>query len=1769
MAAVRLTVPSRPSSVTITPKTTKNDQRSGSALLMPAPGVRTVPVVPPGLADAAATITAVLDARAALAPDAVAVTCVRDAAAAADAQLTLAGLARSARAVAAELLRTVQPGARALLLYPPGVDFVVALLGCMYAGVVAVPTYPPRDTGTMSRLHGIAQDSGATLVLTIEEWLPGVRDMFAGAPATPSCRATDIEPAPLTDTGLPDVATTEVAVLQYTSGSTGDPMGVVLTHDNLLQNSKAIYERFGCTAQSKAVIWLPPYHDMGLIGGILQPLYGGFPVVLLSPLEVLARPRFWLETISTHRGTISGGPNFAYELCLRHVQGTQREELDLSSWTVAFNGAEPVRASTVRRFGEAFAGVGFSTRAWYPCYGLAEGTLLAAGGRPDAEPVVATIEGVARVGCGSPPPGHELLVVVPETRRRAEPDEIGEVWLRGPSVAQGYWQAPRATSETFAAVVEPDGAGPYLRTGDLGLLRDGELFVTGRRKELVVVAGRNVHPPDVEAALNRCHPAVRPGCGVAFALEDAGTEALAVVQEVRPDTPSTDLGELAAAVRRAVVAECEVAPARVVLVGPGTVPKTSSGKLRRLECRRRLLAGELTPLFDSSLSDGAEREHDAVEAEPTSVGTLGPADPAHQWLRASLLRVAGLQLRDADMNQTLAALGLDSLAVVRLRHDCEEHLARTPSLAVLLREDLSAVLTAVRAAPARTQDQPTRHDDDDDDRLSSGEQALWLLDRLGATGTSYQLARALVVHGPVDGAAFRDALCRAVDAYPALRSRFPTTDSGPVRVVDELDRAWLRVVDAADWDEDRLRDDMLAAAAAPYDLAQGPLLRVVFYKRSVREPVLLVGAHHMVMDYWSMLLLLDRARAEYAQERTVAPSDSRSAWLARLEALAAGDGSKQTWQFWTDELAGAPAALDLPFDRDWASVRPGAGARLGRDLPEGVADAVAALARRCSATPYAVYTAAWAAVLAAWTGEPDLVVGSPTAGRSRVDTADTVGYLVNPVPLRINVVGVAPFPDLVRHVQSVVGRALEHADYPFSDLVGRLGTGRPGRRHPVFQTMSVLYGDGPSSVLALGRRGGRLPWGDLVLETLELDAGGAQVDLTLSVAQNGSDSSFAIDYSQAFDERTVGRLAERLTRLLQGLVLDPEGTVARLTGPDADDLQRVRQRASRPAGPLELDQIHAWVARTAAAAPDATAVEHPSGSLTYAELDRLANRVAHRLRRLGVRPESRVALHTDRSVWTVVGMLGVLKAGGAYVPLDPAHPQERLDMMTQDSGAQLLLSSDAGGAGLSIEALAAQAGPQDDLDPDVLLSGHSAAYVIYTSGTTGRPKGVLVEHRGLCNLVRAQIEAFGVSPRSVVLQYASTSFDASVSEVFVTLAAGATLRLVDPWSLLPGPGLVQALGAGVTTVTLPPSVLSLVEPDRRGGPGTVVSAGEACTPDIVRMWSADGRRLLNAYGPTEATVCATIGTATVPAHARHVGRAVTGASVYVLGPDLRLVSPAHVGEVYIGGLGVARGYVGAASATALRFVADPFSDEPGSRMYRTGDVARLLEDGGLELLGRSDEQVKLRGYRIEPQEVESVLMEHPVVRQAAVAVRPLAGDQALVAYVALTGELTPTELRRHAKSRLPNYMVPAAFVAVPELPRNPAGKLDRAALPAPSGARTESEYEAPSSDRERLVAEVWQEVLGLQQIGVDDNFFDLGGHSLSATRVQLLIQERLGTELALIDLFEYTTIRTLAGRLSRGPASSPGPDVQAATRRANRRASALAQRRPTPRSPRA
>jgi amino acid adenylation domain-containing protein len=1037
-----------------------------------------------------------------------------------------------------------------------------------------------------------------------------------------------------------------------------------------------------------------------------------------------------------------------------------------------------------------------------------------------------------------------------------------------------------------------------------------------------------------------------------------------------------------------------------------------------------------------------------------------------------------------------------------------------------------------------------------------GQRASWFLHQSHPESGAYNVVISVRVRSPIDLAALHRSFQALLDRHPSLRTTFADESDGLVQRVHGWVPVCFTVHDRSGIDLPRLREEIYEVSQKPFDLRTVPLMRIDLFKRSADDHVLLVTIHHIAADGWSICLLLDDLRLLYPAELKggAAPPPRPACDILQhtqwQEAVLAGPEGQEHEAYWLSKLAGGSTLLSMPTDRPRPLSLSEQGASLPFDLGIDLSDAVRALAAREGVTPFVVLLTAYQILLHRYTGQGEVIVGTPAYGRNRPEFADVVGLFINMIPLKATFNDDPPLRELLARMRQAVVEGIQHQDYPFPLLVEKLQPDRDFSRTPVFQTVFNLQKyqkvTGLEALLSQAGSEARAEFGGLVLESFPIPQQEGQLELSVELSEkDGAYQGVIKFYTDLFDLSTMRQLSSHYATLLRSIVASPERTVSQLpllerterewlvAGVNATDRGYPRKRTV-------VDLIREQVAQR----PEARAVSFEGDALTYAELDIRSTQLARHLQALGVGPESLVGLCVERGLEMMVGLLAVLKAGGAYVPLDPAFPGERLRYMVEDSGAKVLVTQRGLPEALLPGLDLVRVYLDDDKDqisqqssqPLPLLAGPSnRAYVLYTSGSTGRPKGVEVEHQALTNFLCSMAREPGLTEKDVLLAATTLAFDIAGLELFLPLITGAQIELVSGETALDGVALGRTLSTASATVmqATPATWRMLFDSGWNGNRQLkVLCGGEAMDRDLaVRLVETCGS-IWNMYGPTETTIWSSV--ARVDSDQVTIGRPIANTRMYVLDGHKEPVPRGVVGELWIGGEGVARGYLNRPELTGESFVRDPFHE--GARMYRTGDLARHLPDGRLECLGRTDNQVKIRGYRIELGEIEAALSVHRGVRNCVVAARKdHIGDTRLLAYVVPNDAQRPAidDLRTHLRTVLPDYMIPSAFAFLDAIPLTPNGKVDRNALPIPGADLSDLTvgYVAPRNQVEHVMAEIWAEVLGFKKVGVFDHFFELGGHSLSATRLIARVRSAFQIELPLRSIFIEPTIAGLCKHL--------------------------------------
>ncbi|MGQ5738833.1 amino acid adenylation domain-containing protein [Serratia sarumanii] len=1621
-------------------------------------------------------------------PEAIAVTYGDD-------SLTYAELNTQANRWAHRLVQLgVQPDSLVALCAGRGLPMLVGLLGILKAGGAYVPLDPAYSG---ERLQYILADSAPVLLLADELGRQALGD--CEVPVLALEQPLRGESDDLQDVG---VRPAHLAYVIYTSGSTGKPKGVMVEHRQVARLFSATNAWFNFSAADRWCLFHSFAFDFSVWEIWGAWLYGG-QLFIVPQAIARSAPDFYHfvcrsgitvlnQTPSAFKAFIQAQAHSEARQQLREIVfgGEMLKPCDLAPWF-----ARPENRQT----------------RLINMYGITETTV-----HVTYRPLSAQDTAITTSPIGSRIPDLRLYLLGAD----GEPvpmGAIGELFVGGEGVARGYLNRPELTAERF--LDDPFNRAPgarMYRTGDLArYLLGGDIEYLGRNDQQVKIRGFRIECGEVEAQLST-DPRVR---SVAVDAIDDGDGGKRLVAWVVP-APEAERATLATGLRQHLQARLPDYMVPVAYVWLEALPLTGNGKLDK----RALPVPQV---------DAYVREAYAP-----------PQGEAENLLAAIWRELLGIER--VGRYDHFFELGGHSLMAVRLANRVQQAGWQLPLQALFASPVLHVLAQALEVAPAQEPLPILPVARDGELPLSFAQQRLWFLTQLEGMSETYHIPLALRLHGRLDRQALQHSLDALYARHESLRSRFITREDRPQVQILPANGLPLAFHDLR---RHPAQADTLCrqAATQPFDLTQGPLVRAALIRLADEEHLFLLTCHHIVSDGWSTGILLRELGALYGALRrgdadplpplTLQYPDY-AAWQRRYltpERLAAQA------QYWRETLIGAPALLTLPTDRPRPTVQSFSGGEVPIAIDAELTQALRQFSRQHGGTLFMTVLAAWSLVLARMAGQQELVIGTPEANRGRLETESLVGFFVSTLALRIDLRDDPDLPTLIARIRHTVLTAQENRDLPFEQVVELVNPPRHLGYTPLFQVM-LAWQDGSVR---------DIPLPGLQAELAGLEYSAAKFDLTLDLADTGEGISGTLNFATAlFDRATAERYGVYLVQALRAMTLNSPRSVSHIDLLPPAEREHLLHGWNRTERDYPLDQtLAALFEQQVRRTPHATALVSGTESLSYAQLNARANRLAHALIARGVGPDSRVAVCAERGLNMVTALFGILKAGGAYVPLDPAYPGERLQYILQDADPVLLLADAAGRAALGEPAtpqLALEAALPETLsaeNPAPRAQASHLAYVIYTSGSTGKPKGAMNEHRGVVNRLVWMQEAYGLTAADTVLQKTPFGFDVSVWEFFWPLMVGARLVMAKPEGHKDPDYLSRAIEQyGVTTLHFVPSMLQSFLADgqaatRCGQVVRVMCSGEALPAALVaefyrRLPQAE---LHNLYGPTEAAVDVTawhcsreVERVSVP-----IGRPIANTRIYLLDERGQPVPLGAVGELYIGGVQVARGYLNRPELTAERFLSDPFA--PGGRMYRTGDVARYLANGDIEYLGRNDQQVKIRGFRIECGEIEAALATHPAVREAVVDARAVGDDKRLVAWVVpaadVAEETLAGALRQHVSAALPDYMVPSAWVVVAALPLSPNGKLDRRALPEPQGAQSQAAYEAPQGEHETLLAAIWRELLNVERVGRHDNFFELGGHSLLAVKLMAQLR-RAGWGANVQTLFSTPTLSALAQAMS-------------------------------------
>jgi amino acid adenylation domain-containing protein/FkbM family methyltransferase len=1571
-------------------------------------------------------------------------------------------------------------------------ELLIALLGVLKAGGAYLPLNPNYP---VDRLAFMLDDSRAVAVLTHAE----ARDRLPALWLQVISLDQDWQEIERAGRQQPvaEAGEENAAYIIYTSGSTGRPKGVVVTHRGLSNYLRWASEAYEVSAGGACPVHSPVGFDL-TVTSLLTPLSCGGRVELLREGHDVETLRL-LTSGSEQYALIKATPS---HLPLLEELAGERVVGEMSRWLVL--GGEALRYEDLASWREA-GGVRIvneygPTETVVGCcvYEVCEDSAQS-GGMPIGRPIA-----------------NSLMYVLGEWQEEAPIGATGEIYIGGSGVARGYQGEAEKSAERFVPNPYSGARGDRMyRTGDLGRWRgDGKLEYVGRRDHQVKVRGYRIELGEVETALREVS-GVREA--VVLAREDEGG-AKRLVAYVVGEVEAEEVG-------RCLRSRLPEYMAPSVYVWMEEMPLTANGKVDR---ERLPAPGEVK----------GERRRARVERG------RGEIEEIMRGIWEEVLRV-----EEVGDEENFFELGGHSLLATQVVSRVREvfgaevglrSVFESPTVVGMVKE----LERALRGEDEETGPPPLRRvGRDGETPLSFAQQRLWFLDQLEPGSSLYNIPTAVRMHGELNVEALERSLTEVVRRHETLRTVFKNAEGKPIQVIRPAAETPIEIEDlsllAEEIREEEGRARAREEAQRGFKLDEGPLVRMRLLKMRENDHIALLTMHHIISDGWSLELFVGELVSLYA-----AYINGEGSPLRELEAQYAdfavwqrewlqGETLEKQLVYWRGRLGKDLTAIQMPVDRARPLSQSHRGAREKIKVEEEVSRKIYKISREQNATLFMVLLAAWQAMLWKYSGQEDVVVGMPIANRGRREIEEIIGLFVNTLVIRTNLGGDPSFEELIRRVKEICLGAYAHQDVPFEKMVEELEPERDLGRNPLFQVMFAVQNRPPADLQMPG----------LSLSEIEAESAIAKFDLSLTITEQGSGLSGVLEYStDLFDQPTIERMARHLVALLEKII---DNSRERLSGismlTEAERLQIAEWSQGERKHLIEQVCIHELIERQAAARPDSVSVVSEESHLTYEELNERSNQFAHYLLKLGVRPEARVGVMLERSPEMVITLLGVLKAGAAYVPLDPAYPTNRLHYVIDDSQAEHVVTQcslvgllpEQGAKVVRIDA-ELEIWNESRANPEVAMSLENLAYLIYTSGSTGKPKGVAIMYLSATTFLHWALETFSADQLACVAAGTSVCFDLSIFELFAPLSCGGTVVLLENTLDLANCSHAEQ----VTLLNTVPSVINemLLAGITPTSVKTVNLAGEPLSKEVVeRLYAETGVEVVfNLYGPTEDTTYSTYARVSRNSNADpSIGRPIADTQVYLMSPLLDPAPCGVPGEIYLGGAGLARGYLNRPALTADRFIPHPSSDQPGARLYRTGDLARYSVDGEIEFIGRVDHQVKIRGYRVELGEIETALAERPGAQEGIVLAREdLNGAKRLVAFItnkpghAVSG----VELRLFLKQRLPDYLIPSKFVVLERLPLTPNGKIDRGALAALENHEPQlgEEFVAPQDGIEQLLAQIWEGLLEVRNIGARANFFELGGHSLLATQVASRIREAFGVEIPLRSIFEHPTVEDLA-----------------------------------------
>ncbi|MBU9710067.1 amino acid adenylation domain-containing protein, partial [Paenibacillus sp. AK121] len=1684
------------------------------------------------------------------------------------------------------LMKELAAQERALLVFPQGLGYISSMLACFYANIVAIPTpitAAEPDEKMLEKIKPIQTDSEAVCIITNTAF----KAFLQTQPEYRTFRILNIDEifqksAAHVDMKMRMPAPEDMALLLYTSGSTSLPKGVILSHRCLMNQVKA--EQWRIDQNSRIVSWMPQFHAFGLQNNILVPLFNGASSILLPPESFAKNPEHWIQMIDKYQATHTAAPNFAFDYCCSTLDITSLQEYSLHHLQAIICAGEPIRKESYENFIHNFRALGLKEDIFCPLLGLSElcpVTSVKPGQSmrflnldiPSLEQrrVQYTDEknpSKTVVSCGEIEAPTEIRIVHPESHMQCLPGEIGEIWIKSDRTAEGYLNRKEETDSTFEAVLSNTQEDGFFRTGDLGFIADNHIYVIGREKEVIIIHGKNHHAVDIEWTIQKNMPELTLPIAV-FSAEINGQEKVIVVQEIEAPLHEQEYKRLVENMLNAVSGTHQLEIYDIYLLPKGSIPKTGSGKIQRKVCRNAYIKQELRALYQyrSTLSTAhSEIGETDVTINAVSLIQLKIQEYMVQFLHGEL----NLESEAMDLNKNIHGYGIDSILVMKLIRGIEKSYPIKVNAREILEYPTIQLLSAYLAKKIK-KDKPVVEAKTETilhglqrNPLSEVQKGLWLLHKMSPEINAYNVPICLRFNTKVEIENVKQAFHTVLEQYPILNSVIEEENGTPYQMLNPAQPFNMQVEDISSLKADEIMPFIRSKAKQPFALEQDSMMRVYLMSRSEQEHFILVVIHHIIFDGSSFVLFIQSFLDAYKdlvrgnRPIVLPPAASYNDFVEWEQTMLASAEGEKHLSYWKQQLSDTLPTLELPYNRSGFLTPSMEGQTYTKRLPVDWVNRVKSFARTQYMSLSTVLLGMYVILLNQYSRQEDIIVGMPVMVRPEERFDQLIGYFVNMLPIRSQVLETETFLDFMKKLQMTVVNGMDHAPYPFPALVRALNVPRLLASSPVFQTVfsyqNYLQTSSLQQLCA--------PYSDsFTVELVEEIHQEGEYELVLELLEQEQEMTLNIKYrSGLFDESTIVQMAERYIGLAEALMSNPTGALQDYSVLLQEEKNSILYDWNATEVSYPDKCFPELFIKQARKTPEAIAVVYEEQSLTYRELKEKSTLLAIYLQNQGVTPDTLVGICMERSLEMVIGLLGILLAGGAYVPLDPDYPEDRLEYMLQDSNAALVITQ----SGL-LEKVSRLAGSNVncivlDNDWDLLTSSVKGrktlkrevqsshlAYVIYTSGSTGKPKGVMIPHKALTNFLLSMAEKPGITEQDKLLAVTTYCFDIAGLELYLPLIKGAQCYVCSSEKAKDAERLKQEIQKIKPTImqATPVTWTMLFQAGWKNEENMkMLCGGEALSETLKSYFVHNNGDAWNMFGPTETTIWSTIQTITAD-KPLSIGKPIANTQIYILDQHLRPVPIGLPGELFISGSGLARGYLNQPVLTDEKFIDNPF--KPGTKLYRTGDLCKWLSDGSIEYLGRMDYQVKIRGFRIELSEVEGQVRTYPGIDECVVVAKEQGEDKQLVAYYLRNdsefgkSSLDPKEVRNYLKAFLPYYMIPAFFIELDKLPLTPNGKIDRKELMSRKVdlATATRKIHLPQSDVEHQVLTIWKKLLDVDHLSTDDAFFDVGGNSFTAAEMVRKIKDKLECDISVTALFKYPTIRELSAYIMKVKGEAP------------------------------